>query len=247
MGWNPVKDITNSAKNVFKGVSKTFKSVVDEGKRFIKSDLGKVVMLAAAVWLGGAALGYWNTGFATIDGAMVATQTAAPIVEAGSGTAATNAAASAATGGLSGQTVAAAPMAGGSGMGAVGGGTVATAAPAVDYAAANTALTAGGSTAPAGFMSTAGKAISGAAKWMAANPIPTLVGGQMLSTALTPNQIDIADHERQMRQQEIDASNARLAKVGSVPTMQYSGGVLPVPQQPIPGQPPGIMARKVTL
>lgn len=253
--------ISHAAKSIVSGVTKAFKSVVNEAKRFLQSDLGKIVIIGATIWLGGAALGYWSSGFSTIDGALVATQAgtaaaAAPVAEAGVGAAATDAAASAATGGLAGGSgLGAVPEAAGTtgmatGAGTAGVGAGVAAAP-VDYAAANAALTA---PAQGGFMSTAGGAISGAAKWMAANPIPTLIGGQMLSSALSPNQLDVNDQQNQFRideenrrQAQIDQANARIAGVGAIPAMQYSGATLPVPQQPVPGQAAGIMGRRLTI
>lgn len=253
-----VSGIGNSVKNVFSGIGKTFQSVVDEGKRFMKSDLGKVVMIAAAIWLGGAALGYWSSGFSTIDGALVATQAASAATpaaaaagEAGAGTVAADSAAASATGGLSGGSAAsggagaAVPAGATAGIGA---GAPAAAAP-VNYEAAHAALTQG--PAAGGFMSSAGTAISGAAKWMAANPIPTLVGGQMLSNALSPNQLDVNQQQNQFRIDEenrrlaqVDAANKRLAGVGSVPTYSYSGAPLPPPTTPAA---PGIMGRRLTI
>ncbi|MFT6550460.1 MAG: hypothetical protein ACJA1I_000488 [Zhongshania marina] len=69
MGWNPVKSIkkavkkvTGGIKKVFSGVKKIGGKVVDglrsvgrEVKRFAKSDLGKIVIAAALIYVGGAA------------------------------------------------------------------------------------------------------------------------------------------------------------------------------------------------
>lgn len=121
------------------------------------------------------------------------------------------------------------------------------AAPAVAAPAAATAA------APIGIMSAAGKAVSGAAKWMAANPIPTLLGGQMLSSAFSPNELDVLEQQRQYQLEDQAAANARLEGVGGVPTWDYSGRTVPpvtVPKVQLPAQQiprPGIMGRRVVL
>lgn len=219
--------ITKGFKSIFSGVKKAFKSVVG-------SKIGKIVLIAAAVWLGGAALGAWKSGFASIDGALVASQTAgvagsaaAPAAAAtnagGAGTAAVNSAASAATGGLGG--AAGTPF----GMAA----PVVSAAPVITTAPP-----------PGGFMNTTGKVVSGAAEWMEKNPIPTLLGGQALAGAFGPNKMDLNEQENKFkideenrRKQDVADMNARLAQVGGIPTVGYSGAQLPPPA--------GIMGRRL--
>lgn len=258
--------ISSAVKGIVGGVTKAFKAVGNAVKSFLQSDIGKIVVIGAAIWLGGAALGYWSSGFSTIDGALVATQAGgaaateagATAASTGAGTAATDAAASAATGGLS-DAAATAPAAVAPGVGAgsagIGAGAPVTAAgaPAYDYPFLHDALTGGGQ-AGGGIMFGAGSAITGAAKWMAANPIPTLLAGNMLSSALSPNQMDVNNQQNQFRideenrqQQKIDEANARLAQVGSIPTMRYSGAPLPTPTPPVPAQPAGIMGRKLII
>ena len=58
------KGIRKGVKNVFKGVKKVVSKAWKEVKRFAKSDLGKVVIAAAAIYFGGQALGYWGEGAA---------------------------------------------------------------------------------------------------------------------------------------------------------------------------------------
>jgi hypothetical protein len=67
---NPLKAV----KNVFKGVTKVFKRAFSAVKQFVKSDLGKMLITAAVIYFGGAALGAWGAG--TTAGV------AAPIAEA---------------------------------------------------------------------------------------------------------------------------------------------------------------------
>lgn len=57
---NPFKLV----KKVFKGIKKVFKKVIKGVKKFLNSKLGRILLIAAAVYFGGAALGYWNNAFA---------------------------------------------------------------------------------------------------------------------------------------------------------------------------------------
>lgn len=249
---NFFKKITGGIKSIFKGVGKVFKKVFAEVKRFVKSDLFKVIVIAAAIWFGGAALGYWNTGFASVDGALVAgTQTTAQAgmtvgasgaTEAGMVSVADTAAVNA-TGGAVGGTV--------GGTGGYGAGTAIAQPVAATSTLAAPAATEIASTSLVG---KAGAVAKGAAGWMAKNPIPTLLAGQTLAGAFTPNAQDVSEQENQYRidaegraQQYTDEANARLAKVGDIPTWRYSGAKLPGvpgPRLPAPGvdDPSGFMA-----
>ena len=57
--------IKKAVKKVFKGVKKVFKKVAKFAGRVMKSKWGKALMIAAAVWTGGAALGAWGGGAAS--------------------------------------------------------------------------------------------------------------------------------------------------------------------------------------
>jgi hypothetical protein len=57
-----LSSIVKGVKNIFKGVAKVVKKVVKGVKKFASSKLGKGLMLAAAVYFGGAALGAWGGG-----------------------------------------------------------------------------------------------------------------------------------------------------------------------------------------
>lgn len=65
-----IKGVVKLGKNILSGVKKAFKSVT-------KSSLGKALLLGATIYLGGAALGYWNSPFTSINGALAGTQAAA--------------------------------------------------------------------------------------------------------------------------------------------------------------------------
>lgn len=230
-------------KSIFKGVGKVFHTVVAGAKSFISSNIGKAVLVGAAIYLGGAAMGAWKTGFDSIDGSLASTNwgsssgTGVSTGESAATPSVADTAASTATGGMTDTTK-------GVGLGGQSADQVSR-ANATPYSPPAPVQT-------GGFMSTMGKvgdtvggAVSGAAKWMAANPIPTLVGGQMLASAFSPNNLDVIDKQEQVRineenrrKQDIADANARISGVGAIPTFQYSGAV------PQPPQPPGIMARR---
>ncbi len=188
-------------------------------RKVASTTIGKVVLVAAAIWLGGAALGAWNSGIAAVDGAFVggaagaggaATTTGAASTIGTTGAAASNAAAAASIpAGIETLTVTAAPTAG---MGAVGntiaaGGAAAAAAPsaASTVTAAPTQLPA--STAPVtpdttaldtlatnssskGLISKLMDPVSKMATWAGDNPIPALIAAKGVGAMLTPDPVE---------------------------------------------------------
>lgn len=59
-----IKSVGRAVKKVVSGVKKVFKKIAS-------SKIGKVILIAAAVYLGGAALGAWSSPFASINGALL--------------------------------------------------------------------------------------------------------------------------------------------------------------------------------
>lgn len=57
--------VAKGVKNIFSGVGKVVRSVFREVKRFVKSDVGKVLIAAAAIYLGGSAMDWWEGPFNT--------------------------------------------------------------------------------------------------------------------------------------------------------------------------------------
>jgi len=57
-----IKSVGRAVKKVVSGVKKVFKKIAS-------SKIGKVILIAAAIYLGGAALGAWQSPFASINGA----------------------------------------------------------------------------------------------------------------------------------------------------------------------------------
>jgi len=117
-----VRSIGRAVKKVAKGIGKAFKKVVS-------SKFGKILMVAAAIYLGGAALGMWNSPFASVNGAL-----------AGGGTAATPGAAAAGAapgvGATAAEGVAATTQAVEGAVGAAGAGTTAAGETATQLTAA---------------------------------------------------------------------------------------------------------------
>ena len=88
-----VSGIGKAVSGVVKGVTKAFKAVT-------KSKIGKILLVAAAVYLGGAALGMWESPFSAINGVLSskAAPAAAELAAAGSGAAEATLAGAGATG-----------------------------------------------------------------------------------------------------------------------------------------------------
>jgi hypothetical protein len=190
-----VKAIGKAIKGIVKGVAKVFKAVVSGVKKLFSSSFGKVLLIAAAVFFGGAALGFWASPFsatAATAGAGVGAETAAGMVTGAEATG----------GALAGGEIASGMAAGAAeASGAVGSvvGNVAgvNAGSAITSAMANSAglapvVTAGidsGGTILAG-MNTAGSllttplatGINAVESWMTAHPVLTKIGGNLLTS-----------------------------------------------------------------
>lgn len=219
------KGVVKVVKKVFKGVKKVFKKI-------IKSPLGKVLMIGAAIYTGGVALGAWgSTGpLSGMYGVL------------GGGGAAGGASAGAAGGGGAAITSAAPALA--AEITTVPLGAAAAAAPAVSALAPAAAVSAAapvvelgagaamqglGQAAPS-MLAATGNYVSAAASGMAgfakANPLITAMGLQGVATALTPdvpNQVDVMREEDRIRQERF----GRLRNVSDVDLGMSSGG----PQQ----------------
>ena len=88
------KAIGKAVKSVFKGIGKVFKAVAKGVKKLFSSKFGKILLIAAAVFFGGAAVGLWANPFAA-----TAATTAAGTGASSAATMVTGAEAAAATGG----------------------------------------------------------------------------------------------------------------------------------------------------
>jgi hypothetical protein len=211
-----VKAIGKAIKGIVKGVAKVFKAVVSGVKKLFSSTFGKVLLVAAAVFFGGAALGFWASPFsatAATAGAGVGAETAAGMVTGAEATG----------GALAGGEIASGMAAGAAeASGAVGSvvGNVAgvNAGSAITSAMANSAglapvVTAGidsGGTILAG-MNTAGSllttpfatgidavgsALGGVSSWMEAHPVLTKIGGNILSSMFSEDPYESAADAR---------------------------------------------------
>jgi hypothetical protein len=127
------KAIGKAVKGIFKGIKKVFSAVGKAVSKIFGSKLGKILLIAAAIFTGGAALGLWATPFATAAGtagAGVGMSTAAGMT---AGTAGVSTAAAGAFEGLgmigaTGATGAAGAAGAGGFTAALGGGQLASAA-----------------------------------------------------------------------------------------------------------------------
>jgi hypothetical protein len=196
-----VKGATKAVKGIVGGVAKAFKAVT-------KSDLGKMLILAATVYFGGAALGYWNSGFAAVDGALVASQ-----ASLGSGIAASPAAA------LSGTEAAIASQAAPGTIAATnivpGAAAIAPAAVAPSIAPAALAQAAPG---VSGAVSNAGiisNAIKGTGAFVKANPLVSAMGLNAISSMMGPDEQDLADQAEEQRKARLAGQQQNLL-VGGV-------------------------------
>ncbi len=180
------KGVKKIVKKTFKRVAKVFKAVVKYGKKFLKSKLGKALMIGVAIYFGGAALGAWgSTGSAgALAGSTAGTTLGTTAATTAGTTAATTAGTTAAASALPGSVAAAA------------------AAPVVELAAASALPGSIATAAAPGLVESAvslGKAAGG---WMTANPALTVAGAQGVQAALAPDPYEEAlkaEEERRRR------------------------------------------------
>lgn len=192
--------MTKPGKKLLKGASKVFKKVWN-------SKIGRIVIIAAAVYFGGAALGYWNSPIAAINGSLANT----PLVGANARAATTAAAGPGAAGGGAGVAAPEALSSASLGTGSAGAGIVENAAEQSlkSYLSTNLA----GSAGEPGII---GKVLSGVGKvgsWMSKNQLVTAVGLSGLANALTPSEIEEAEDARRDRVREM---NQRMSDIGSI-------------------------------
>lgn len=191
-------------KKLFKGVKKAFKKIV-------KSDLFKVVLIAAAIYTGGAALGAWGgaagaggaaggvagaAGSAAggAAGAGAATGAATGVAGAGSGAVAgatTGAATGATTGAVTGATTGAATGVG-SGIGATGGGVAGT------TALPEIVMT---ETAKKGILSSAMQGAKSVGTFIEANPKASAMMMNAASSAMSPDETEILEEQERIRRE----------------------------------------------
>lgn len=207
-------------KKFFKGVKKIFKGVGKAFKKVAKSKLGKIVLAAAAIYIGGAMLGAWGgpSWLPTLGKA------AAPEVAstAQAATAAGEAAGAGMESALSGEAL--------SGIGAAEADAAITSS-GLEAAATDSALNAGiadvaaqeaaAASANGGLLTQVGSGVAekgvlgkvgSVAKegftWMGDNPIPTLMMGNMVQGFMQPD-----PYKEFVKQQEWERNNANIAGV----------------------------------
>jgi hypothetical protein len=209
-----VKGIGKAVKGIFKGITKTFKAITS-------SSLGKALLIGATIYLGGAAMGYWNSPFQSINGAFLSPAAA----EAGVATA-TQAAEAGTT--LAGGTEAA------------GGGLINSALPSAAPSAAAPGVGAGVvEAAKPGFFA------GDLAKYGLIQ-----AGAGALQGAFSPNALDTAERQAELERENLAWRNEFLApnfnvgsfNLGVTPSgesLRDANGNPIYPQQPVvPGAPP---------
>jgi len=186
-----VKGIGKAVKGIFKGITKTFKAVTS-------SSLGKALLIGATIYLGGAAMGYWNSPFQSINGAFLSPAAA----EAGVATATQAAEAGTTLAGTEAAGVAEALGSGGvgAGVGAEGGGLINSALPPIvemgtPARAADIARLTAGAAKP-GFFS------DDIAKYGLIQ-----AGAGALQGAFSPNAIDEAERKAELERENLEWRN----------------------------------------
>ena len=222
-----VKVVKSVGSGIVRGVKKVFKEVT-------KSNIGKALVIASAIYLGGAAFGMWESPFASLNGALASNPAAVELSSAGTSTAEASLAGGAATGteaGIAGATKA------GAGLGAEVGATETAANMAategVKAGAANTLASGGldgaladsaanmssvmGATNPITTTAMAGEpgliqsAMNGAKSvggWMEKNPLATAILGSAAANAAQPDALDV-ENQRKKNEMELYDWKAR--------------------------------------
>jgi hypothetical protein len=235
-----IKGIGKAVKGLVKGVKKVFKKITD-------SKIGKVILIAAAIYLGGAAFGMWNSPFQSINGVFVkgasnaaagsVASTAAPVVEsapafvAGGGDVAASTVANAATSGASG--AAAGNAITNSAMGAFEPGVASNSAKLGSMVGQSTANLGSGDVVSKGIVN---RLLSGArtklaetATWAKENPILAATGLNAVAGAASPDEMDIIELRRRQDEEDRLRREKNLSDVAGID--------LRISPRPINGQP----------
>lgn len=198
-----VKGATKAVKGIVGGVAKAFKAVT-------KSKFGKIALFAAAVYLGGGAMGMWQTPFASVNGALVS----APQAALGSQVAATPGAL------LSGTEAAVATQAAPGAIAAtnIAPGAAANILPAAAAPSMAPAVLAQAAPGVSGAVSNAGiisNAIKGTGAFVKANPLVSAMGLNAISSMMAPDEADLANQAEEQRKARLAGQQQNLL-VGDV-------------------------------
>lgn len=176
-----------AVKGVGKAISGIAKGLVKVVKKVASSKIGKIALMAGAMYLTGGAAGMWTTPFASINGALV-----------GAGSAGGTSLSSAL---LSGNAVA------GAGGGVAG--AIAGTGSAITGAGGTVAGTSLGAGTGGGIISNAFKGVTGFIK---ANPMASAMALNAASSALSPDEIDLEQERNRLKLEEEQAMRDRIAK-----------------------------------
>jgi len=220
-----IDTVRSGVKSVVRGVKKVFKEVT-------RSKVGRAMLVAGAIYLGGAALGAWNSPFQSLNGVLAGgaggggSGTAASLIEGGTTAAAPTGftPATAATtmpgaGGTINTAAIGAPSAAAPAAAAPGGFTASTAGSTMQGAGGTINLSSLGSTAAAAPAPTASASpgmiqsiMTGAKKtgeWAQRNPIPAVMGLNAIASATSPDEIDMLREEDRLIQRREDEERER--------------------------------------
>lgn len=212
-----IKGVGKAVKGLVKGVKKVFKKITD-------SKIGKALLIAATIYFGGAALGAWNSPFASVNGAWTQAGSMASRGLSAKGTAAVASSApvveSAPAFVAGGGDVAGATVANAATGGAAAGNTAAAANTATNAAKANSLINqatgngipgwqgggaTGGSAAASNEVSKGivNRLLNGAQTrlqntktWAKDNPILAATGLNAVAGAMSPDELDIIEQRR---------------------------------------------------
>lgn len=217
-----ISGIGKAVGSIAKGIGKAFKAVV-------KSPIGRVALLAAGVYLGGAAMGMWDSAFPAVNGALSGAPVATEAVAAGNaGSMLASAPATTLTdAGTSAIGEAVTNAAGGStatGAGQTLTEVAANAAPVVDAIGQGAApvMEAGRAASVADkarLLSGGGGIINNALGFAQKNPLLAAVGLNAAAGAFQPSQIDILDEKYKKEQEQyrfLQDAAARNQNIGNV-------------------------------
>lgn len=213
--------MTGMARKLNQLRKKSWNSTKKVFKKLTSTTIGKVILVAAAIWLGGAALGAWNSGIGAVDGALVAGGSGAGGAgglaggagEAiGTSAAASNAAAAASIPTGAEIITVTAPAATGGGGTALAGGVASAALPGATTrptqlpantptpeAASTKDMIAHGAqgTETKGLISKLMNPVQKLATWGADNPLPAMMLVNGVGSAMSPDAIDLAKEQEE--------------------------------------------------
>lgn len=229
-----VKGVVKAVKGIFRGVKKIFKKITS-------STIGKVLLAAVAIYLGGAAFGMWESPFASINGAFVSEAATATVgastgLEAGAVAGELGLGEAAATGASMGLSPTAAAAEMGLAEVAATGAPMGLPATTASSTMLPSALTTGGGGATGGnLLSRLGRGAGKLGKWAGKNPLPAAIGLSAIASGLSPDEEDIMELYEKQRQKRIQEAYAGVGNINLGVQPRDMGQMLDLTKNPISG------------